>query len=894
MKAASRTLSNMKGILLEEEQGGAAGARCQLDDDWPTTLLARFGGTDDHDLFSPAASTLPMLCRVSTRQFLSRARTATSEFSEHGRGRPWYVIDPMRGYFSAHTILGCFFLAFDIMCIPWMLGWDVASEGVFFHIMWVTALYWSVDIGLSFITSYHHNGEEIIDLRAIGIRYLRSWFFADIIIVTCDWVSLFTLSSVRWRVLRFAKAGRLVRVVAMIRMVKVYRVATDLLEEKLTGYARLSFRFVKLFFITLSFAHMISCVWFWIGRAAPSNTGERWIRSSDAGDISEEDFLYQYITSFHWSIAQICLGAMEVNSFTTVERFYSLMCLILGLLFGSTLVSSLSAAMFQVQMDMRDNYLKMKLVHQFLREKEVGRTLAVQVGKQVSERLKQKVKVTEDKVKGLELLSASLRSKLRFDVVGRYLKQHSLFRLCINLDMALVDTLCRNCIRCKHLRRQDDVFHPGNEASCAYFFVSGALLYKQERESSPAAEHGTVEKYIKEHSWISEAALWSHWVHVGVAQASETTELAELRIAPFVEAMDQVSVGSELVRAYGVQFHRRLQAARPPTSDWPDDLQVPMTDWSDIVFSMSDWAQVVVGMDAVRTSSSRSWAPSHQQLRVRASALSALTVEIREGRSTVTLNASGEMERTVSLAALEIRSSRQQLLVELGKSDTGSMESSGKLPGGKQERGELVRETVDRLLDTKLAPIAPQLEVGHIERDIQWKPSQEYGIRTKYIRHVVSLSFNGELDEGDAVSVIRCDPTRRNSYCSVGSVGSCTAESPLPNTSPMTPTARARIGSDLARSLHQRDVFHIVGKKKAGFYAWLDKSEFEAISSPPGERFLTQWVSALCAAVGEVRAREPPKADGTGMGDAFEAAPSCPPSMSPNFSGPPLDAPQSL
>ncbi|CAK0822917.1 unnamed protein product [Prorocentrum cordatum] len=590
---------------------------------------------------------------------------------------------------------------------------------------------------------------------------------------------------------------------------------------------------------------------------------------------------------FHWSIAQICLGAMEVNSFTTTERFYSLMCLILGLLFGSTLVSSLSTAMFQVQMDMRDSYLKMKLVHCYLREKGVDRNLAVQVERQVAERLRQKGKLTEDKVTALDCMSASLRSKLRLDVFGRYLKQHPLFRLFMSIEVELVETLCRTCMKYTHLRRQDDVFHPGYEASRAYFFVSGAIVYRQEPGSSLAAGHGTIESYVREQSWISEAALWCHWIHVGHAQASDATELAELHIEPFIEAVDQDSAGSELVRAYGVQFHRRLQSAKPPTADWPDDLQVPMTDWSDIVFSMGEWAQVIIGTDAVR----QTFHSRHQHLRSKASTLSALTAEIREGRSTVMLNASGEMERIVSLAALEIHNDRLQLLVELGKSDTGSMEPSGKLPGGKQQRGELVRETVDRLLDTKLAPICPQLEVGHLKRDLQWKPSQEYGVRTKYIRHVVSLSFSGELEAGGAVNVIRCDPTRRNSYCSANA-----AESPLPNISPTTnPAARARISSALAHSLQQRDVFHIVGKQgKAGFYAWLASSEFEAISSLSGERFLTQWVSALNAAMGEVLARDSLVAGVTGTCETLEAAPSCPTTTSPHFSFSQLAASQSL
>ena len=57
-----------------------------------------------------------------------------------------------------------------------------------------------------------------------------------------------------------------------------------------------------------------------------------------------------YLSAFHWSLAQITLGATELIAFNSCERVLSVLLMFFGLLFGSTLVSSLSATLIGMQM----------------------------------------------------------------------------------------------------------------------------------------------------------------------------------------------------------------------------------------------------------------------------------------------------------------------------------------------------------------------------------------------------------------------------------------------------------------------------------------------------------------------------------------------------------------
>merc|ERR1719203_1334715 len=100
--------------------------------------------------------------------------------------------------------------------------------------------------------------------------------------------------------------------------------------------------------------HILACVWFAIGRYAPSDTGARWVEQAFGDDIYlHAGRTFQYSSAIHWSIAQTTLGAMEVVSVNTVERTFNVACLLVGLFFGSSLISSLSAGMIEFRLSMQ-------------------------------------------------------------------------------------------------------------------------------------------------------------------------------------------------------------------------------------------------------------------------------------------------------------------------------------------------------------------------------------------------------------------------------------------------------------------------------------------------------------------------------------------------------------
>merc|ERR1712203_930543 len=94
-------------------------------------------------------------------------------------------------------------------------------------------------------------------------------------------------------------------------------------------------------------------------------------------------------------------------------------------------------------------------------------------------------------------------------------------------------------------------------------------------------------------TWISEAALWSNWIHVGSMTVQRTSRIltikAEELIAIVVDC-NTTANGAFLneVKAYGRRFHFRVISAVPPIVSWPTDLHVPDTGFADLFTNRAD------------------------------------------------------------------------------------------------------------------------------------------------------------------------------------------------------------------------------------------------------------------------------------------------------------------
>ena len=139
--------------------------------------------------------------------------------------------------------------------------------------------------------------------------------------------------------------SRLVRIFGLLRIFRLARISEDIIDRFLTEGWQKMFRVLCIFSAIVWLNHIIGCTWYALGSGLfETDTGARW-KNSEIGEEGENKHyndlsdIYLYLTSFHWAMAQITLGAIELVASNSAERVFNIFLLFGGLLFSSTFVS---------------------------------------------------------------------------------------------------------------------------------------------------------------------------------------------------------------------------------------------------------------------------------------------------------------------------------------------------------------------------------------------------------------------------------------------------------------------------------------------------------------------------------------------------------------------------
>jgi len=767
--------------------------------------------------------------------------------------------DPSSPIHVIFNLVGLVVLLFDLTLTPYMLSWDVPMDGLFLYLAYVSLVFWTLDMTLSFFTGFYRDGELVLAMKDIALRYLRTTFPSDFLVVACDWISMILIfvltpvgdtvddnSTSGFRLLRFAKLGRLLRIMVVLRVVRYLRIMQQLFERTLSDKVRFAVTLLCLSGALLWFNHIVACTWFAIGRVCATEDGVSW--TNRYLDRDKQEHAQEYIVAFHWSLAQVTLGSIDIVATNSSERLFNVVCLITGLLLGSSLISTLSANMVELQMTNKDRTQKMRTLRQYLQENPVPTHVSVAVTQQVTERMRERKRLTEPQVPALEMLSASLFAELRFEIVRPTLIKHSLMYYLYSSHTSWCFCFCKDGIAFNVLSTEDDLFFPSVPAKATYVMQGGNLEYRT--ESDFLSKYSPWQPCIVgPDAWLAEAALWSEWIHTGKAVATEPSHLIEFTPDSFFASLEAHPDLAKVALEYGKQFHRRIVTAGPPHSDYPSDLGVPCTDWDDMVVTMDTQVQVHISLAAwevlelkskVGTRLSRRGSGNH------VSAYDALRSEIVEGKSIVVLNSGGTPVRIAAVVVVKLTRDDGCILAQIGKWEDGIASPSCELPGGKTEGAEMTNDALRRLLLTKMKPLAGMAILVSTDKQIIEKTSSQHKLRTKYLRTVCNMRLQHNLvaPTCSAHKPFVAEP----SVMSADSDGSDLSEPPsmLNVAIPV-----AAIGSNLSKldeeighDFATRPVYFFRNEVKGGFYAWLSPREFEMLSGS-NDGVLSAWISSL-------------------------------------------------
>lgn len=484
---------------------------------------------------------------------------------------------------------------------------------------------------------------------------------------------------------------------------------------------------------------------------------------------------------------------MEVHPRNSAERVFAICVLFMGVMINCTLVSSLSGAILSMHQAWDEQAKNLRKLRRFLRQRVCSPSMTMLVERQVTERMRQRERLTEADVDALQLVSSALRVELHYVVFEQQVRTHPLFRLWQNLDTPWAQRFCTAAVCLELYPPEDIIFLHGAHAEFSYYFAMGELAY------TPMGDFYESRRTVRDSQWLCEVAMWCDFCHGGQAVAISHCELLAINVQAALRIIGDHPTIRHIARMYAIVFHDRAVCVLGAR-----DLPSPNTDFGEIVFGMPmDVRRFIAGV-------------ALEEICVDATS-SALAEEVDKGQSVIVQSGTGEVERVVALAVLQLERPDGRRLVRLGVFNAdGEPEPSGKLPGGKMGEAEQPRDVIERIVDKEFVAIRSLLCLTDVSREVHWERSRQHNVRSKYVR-IVQHAQLSELRNATLFQQVICA-----------------------DRSPRSPKDRLSRASGSVTFELQDCLILCDDQKVERFYAWLSQPDMEKLKAETVKTWLQQ------------------------------------------------------
>jgi len=457
--------------------------------------------------------------------------------------------------------IGAAMIFYDLFIIPLLQAFN-PSQNLFLMVMdWLTLIYWTLSMGGSVLVGYVHDGRIVLDPKMIFVRYLKTWFIIDVLVVVPDWA--FTIFASTAAVEQNAKSVkllrflRLIRMTRLLRLLKLRKIFDSLSDFIVSEYVSIFANIAKMIIVLLAINHFIGCIWFVVGSAF-EDAEDTWIK---AHGFDGKDWVYQYATAFHWSITQFTPASMHVQPQNRIERFFAITVVVFGLVGFSYLVGSITGSLTQIRSLHEDASKQFWDLRRYLKQNQIGTTLSIRIQKYLEHAWQnQRTSISIGSIKLLKLLSEQLFAELQSELFVPHLSIHPLFLHLNTVSPITIHRLANAALGRKWLARDDLLFIAGESPTHMYVVASGQLEYS--RVDSQSKPHREI--VDKSEDWISEPVLWTAaWIHIGGLAAITESDLVLVAPGPFGKMIRMNPVACSLAITYLKNFMNWLNSVPP-------------------------------------------------------------------------------------------------------------------------------------------------------------------------------------------------------------------------------------------------------------------------------------------------------------------------------------------
>ena len=274
--------------------------------------------------------------KTSTRK---TKRISHRQKSSLGESSSWWcpIIQPAGKFRLCWDAAGLFLILLDAFILPVTLAWDLQagfnSVGGWIQSLafWVSVFFWTTDVFLNFTTAFYRAGKLITNRRIIITHYIGSWLIFDLTLLSIDFLHAFTEMG-ELAALRYARIVRAFRLLRLLKMSKLQDILQEIAASTGRQWIMLVIAIVNTTFMILVVAHMLTCAWFWLGKATEEDgLYLSWIQRSGGEDYEQKLSVYvQYLHSLRYMMNSPSPPDLSPESGSERLFWHFLICLYFG------------------------------------------------------------------------------------------------------------------------------------------------------------------------------------------------------------------------------------------------------------------------------------------------------------------------------------------------------------------------------------------------------------------------------------------------------------------------------------------------------------------------------------------------------------------------------------
>lgn len=411
------------------------------------------------------------------------------------------------------------------------------------------------DIALNFNISFHDKqGNYITSRKQIAKRYIRSWFFIDLLgcipfqlIETDENEDGSTSYNKFLRFLRLSKFYKVLKVVRLLKMIKLIK-STSSVNRFLTKF-RTNYAAIRLIYFSITILiiiHLVSCLWYYIATINASDP-DTWISRYR---VNQLPVLEQYLLSLYWvSTTLTTVGYGEFVPYTNLEKVLTILLMGFGVGFYSYVIGNVSNILNQVQSEESAKAAKLKVLHELAETIELPFELVETIEKHISNAYSDELNRRNRKYEILINLPVNLTSQISQFLNANFLKEIQFFNNRQNSFLLSVALL----IKVSTMKLREIVYFEGDPADEMFFIKVGQVNLR--------ANNGIIFRIYSKGSYFGECEILNNTHRSETVQVkTQAAVFYILSASDVLEMMEEHSdIASEIIKRAKIRENKHKQ-----------------------------------------------------------------------------------------------------------------------------------------------------------------------------------------------------------------------------------------------------------------------------------------------------------------------------------------------